>query len=64
MQSKKALIALGALVALSPFIGLPRDVLVFLLPILGVLIGVVSSMTQRTDRVTEEVSIAHDSQDI
>ena len=42
MSPRKVLIALGVLTALSPFIGLPRDILVFLLPLIGV--GVVATV--------------------
>jgi hypothetical protein len=35
MNPRKMLIALGVVTALSPFIGLPRDLLSILLPLLG-----------------------------
>lgn len=61
MNPRKVLIVLGVLTALAPFIGLPRDVLVFLLPIIGgSVIATVLFLIPKNSSHTEVYEPTHD----
>ncbi len=53
MSKENFLILLGVLVLLSPFAGLPMAILVWVLPILGVLIVIVGIMEHRSKKEPE-----------
>ena len=46
MSRESILIALGVLIALTPYSGLPLSILAFVLPVLGLLVGAIG-MTLR-----------------
>jgi hypothetical protein len=49
MLRGRALIALGALIIVSPFLGLPYSWLMFMLPVLGVLVLLVGIRFRRRE---------------
>lgn len=53
MSRARTLILLGVLIALSPFLGLPVWILMWVLPILGLMV-LLTGVSLRTRRVREE----------
>lgn len=61
MNPRKMLIAFGVVTALSPFIGLPRDILSILLPVLGMcIVAVVLLLIPKTGTQAPEGEPIHD----
>jgi hypothetical protein len=52
MSRETVLIALGVLVVISPYLGVPLSILDFVLPLLGLLIIVIGIMYRRTDKLS------------
>lgn len=52
MKRENVLIALGILVAVSPYLGVPLSILGFVLPILGLLVIIVGVMIRRTNQLS------------
>ncbi|MBP6868924.1 MAG: hypothetical protein KBC16_02340 [Candidatus Pacebacteria bacterium] len=61
MNPRKMLIAFGVVTALSPFIGLPRDILSILLPVLGIgIVAIVLLLIPKTGPQAPEGELIHD----
>lgn len=60
MKRFRTLIVLGTLVGISPFLGLPYEVLMWLLPILGVLVAL-SGIAASLGDTYEKTSQTHES---
>ena len=52
MKRENVLIALGILVAVSPYLGIPLSILGIALPILGLFIVIVGVMIRRTNQLS------------
>lgn len=52
MKREHVLIALGILVAISPYLGVPLSILAIALPILGLLIVIIGVMIRRTNQLS------------
>jgi hypothetical protein len=52
MKRENVLIALGVLVAISPYLGIPLSILGIALPVLGLFIIVIGIMMRRTDQLS------------
>lgn len=61
MNPRKMLIAFGVVTALSPFIGLPRDILSILLPVLGIgIVAIVLLLIPKIRPQAPEGELIHD----
>lgn len=57
MSRVSTLILLGVLIALSPFLGLPLSILMWVLPILGLMV-LLTGVSLRARRVRKETPVA------
>lgn len=58
MLARRALILLGIIIALSPFLGLPLSVLAWVLPALGALVTGMAAFLPRRSRAARPVEPA------
>lgn len=56
MSKSTTLITLGVLIFISPFIGLPTSWLSWLLPLFGIIVGVIGYLVRESKQLPREVS--------